>query len=94
MALLASAVAVSATDNPFFHYKEWKTPHGTYPFNEICNAHYMPAFEEGFRQGLAEIDAIAGNPAAPTFANTIEAYERAGELLSVDGRLLLQPGFG
>ena len=84
MAMIASAVAVSAAnDNPFFHYKEWKTPHGTYPFNEICNAHYMPAFEEGMKRGLAEIDAIANNPAAPTFANTIETYERAGELLEV-----------
>ncbi len=84
MAMIASTVAVSAAnDNPFFHYKEWKTPHGTYPFNEICNAHYMPAFEEGMKQGLAEIDAIVNNPAAPTFANTIEAYERSGEMLSV-----------
>jgi len=84
MALIASTVAVSAAnENPFFHYKEWKTPHGTYPFNEICNAHYMPAFEEGMKQGLAEIDAIVNNPAAPTFANTIEAYERSGEMLSV-----------
>ena len=84
MAMIASAVAVSAAnDNPFFHYKEWKTPHGTYPVNEICNAHYMPAFEEGMKRGLAEIDAIANNPAAPTFANTIETYERAGELLEV-----------
>lgn len=43
----------------------------------------MPAFEEGMRQGLAEIDAITGNPAAPTFENTIEAYEKSGRLLSV-----------
>ena len=63
MAIVASAVAVSAADNPFFHYKEWKTPHGTYPFNEICNAHYMPAFEEAMKHGLAEIDAICNNPA-------------------------------
>ena len=84
MAMIASAATLTAANNnPFFHYKEWKTPHGTYPFNEICNAHYMPAFEEGMKQGLAEIDAIANNPAAPTFANTIEAYERAGELLEV-----------
>ena len=86
MAIVASSVAVSAADNPFFHYKEWKTPHGTYPFNEICNAHYMPAFDEAMKQGLAEIDAICNNPAAPTFANTIEAYESAGEML-------LQPCF-
>lgn len=83
MAMLASSVAISAAGNPFLNYKQWKTPHGTYPFNEICNAHYMPAFEEGIKQGLAEVDAIANNPAAPTYANTIEALESAGELLSV-----------
>ena len=43
----------------------------------------MPAFEEGIKQGLAEIDAIVNNPAAPTFKNTIEAYEKSGELLSM-----------
>ena len=69
--------------NPFFHYKEWKTPHGTYPFNEIKDEHYMPAFQEALKQGRADIDAIANNPEAPTFANTIEALENAGEMLSV-----------
>jgi len=83
MAMIASAMTLSASDNPFFHYKEWKTPYGTYPFNQICNAHYMPAFDEAMKQGLAEIDAIANNPAAPTFANTIEAYERSGEMLGI-----------
>ena len=43
----------------------------------------MPAFEEAMRQGLAEIDAIANNPKAPTFANTIEAYEKSGQMLNV-----------
>lgn len=83
MAMLASAVALNATETPFFNYKKWKTPHGTYPFNEICNAHYMPAFEEAMKQGLAEVDAIANNPAAPTFTNTIEAYEKSGEMLGI-----------
>ena len=81
--MTALAVTLLASANPFFHYKEWKTPHGTYPFNDIRPEHYMPAFEEGIKQGLAEIDAIVNNPAAPTFKNTIEAYEKSGELLSV-----------
>ena len=83
MAMLASAVAITAAENPFFNYKQWKTPHGTYPFNEICNAHYMPAFDEAMKQGLAEVDAIANSPAAPTFANTIEALESSGQMLSI-----------
>lgn len=90
MAAVAVCVAASAAesksanaDNPFFHYKEWKTPHKTYPFNEIRAEHYVPAFEEGMRQGLAEIDAIVNNPASPTYKNTIEAYEKSGEMLSI-----------
>lgn len=83
MALAAMSVAVAADSNPFYNYKKWNTPHGAYPFNQIKNEHYMPAFEEGMRQGLAEIDAITNNTAAPTFKNTIEPYEKAGQLLSV-----------
>ena len=69
--------------NPFFHYKEWKTPHGTYPFNEIKDEHYMPAFVEALKQARADIDAIVSNPEAPTFDNTILALDEAGEMLSV-----------
>ena len=83
MALASSLLAASAANNPLLDYKNWKTPHGTYPFNEIYAEHYMPAFEEAFKQGLKEIDDIVNNPEAPTFANTIEAYEASGELLSV-----------
>ncbi len=81
--MAALAVTALASANPFFHYKEWKTPHGTYPFNDIKPEHYMPAFEEGIKQGLADIEAIVNNPAAPTFQNTIEAYEKSGELLTI-----------
>ncbi len=83
MALATTVLAASAATNPFFDYKNWKTPHGTYPFNEIYAEHYMPAFEEAMKQGLKEIDNIVNNPAAPTFANTIEAYEASGEMLSI-----------
>ena len=83
MALATTVLAATAATNPFLDYKNWKTPHGTYPFNEIHAEHYMPAFEEAMKQGLQEIDEIVNNPAAPTFANTIEAYEASGELLSV-----------
>jgi len=82
-ALTAVTIMATAQQNPFLNYQKWTTPHGTYPFSEIRTEHYMPAFKEGMKQGLAEIDAIVNNPAEPDFANTIEAYERAGELLSV-----------
>lgn len=83
MALATTTVLATAETNPFLNYKNWKTPHGTYPFNEIKAEHYRPAIEEAFRQGQQEIDAIVNNPAAPTFQNTIEAYESAGQLLNI-----------
>ena len=83
MVLASTVLAATAATNPLLDYKNWKTPHGTYPFNEIHAEHYMPAFEEAFKQGLQEIDDIVNNPAAPTFANTIEAYEKSGELLGI-----------
>lgn len=83
MVLASTVLAATAATNPFFNYKNWKTPHGTYPFNEIYAEHYMPAFEEAMKQGLQEIDDIVNNPAAPTFKNTIEAYEASGEMLSI-----------
>ena len=66
--------------NPF--YSEWDTPYGVPPFDQIQDAHYLPAFKEGMKQQLAEVDAIANNEAAPTFDNTIGAYEKSGQLLS------------
>ena len=74
---------VEENPNPLLNYANWKTPHGTYPFNEIHAADYMPAFEEGFRQGREEIDAIVRNPEEPTFENTIEALEKSGHTLSM-----------
>ena len=50
------------------------------PFDKIKNEHYMPAFEEGIRQGEAEVEAIKKNPEPPTFENTIVALDHVGEL--------------
>ncbi len=59
------------------------TPHGTYPFSQIKPEHYLPAFEQAISEHAAQIDSIANNPEAPSFANTIEAYEAAGERLNI-----------
>ena len=67
-------------DNPFF--SQWGTPYEIPDFGKIKTEHYMPAFEEGMKQQMAEIDAIVNNPDAPTFENTVEAYEYSGELLN------------
>ena len=51
------------------------------PFAEIGDDHYLPAFERGMAEHLAEIDAIVADPDPPSFANTIVALEEAGQLL-------------
>lgn len=70
----------TAEENPFF--RPFATPHGTAPFNEIKIEHYEPAFEKAIAEHQAEIDRIASNPDAATFANTIEAMEYSGEMLN------------
>ena len=48
------------------------------PFDQIKESDYRPAFETGMAEQLREIDAIAHDPGAPTFENTIVAMERSG----------------
>ena len=60
----------------------WDAPFGIPPFDAIETAHFRPAFEAALKADRADIDAIAGDPDAPTFANTIEALERSGETLN------------
>ena len=62
--------------------EEWNTPNGTAPFSRISEADYMPAILAGIEAQKAEIRAIVENPDAPTFENTIAAYELSGDLLS------------
>ena len=67
-------------ENPFF--KEWTTPYGVPPFDEIKIEHYLPALKEGIEQHEAEIDAILANKDEPTFENTILTFDKSGKLLS------------
>ena len=60
----------------------WDTPFGTAPFSKITEADYLPAIKAGIKAQKAEIRAIVDNPDAPTFENTIAAYELSGDLLS------------
>ncbi len=57
------------------------------PFDRIQDSHYLPAFEEGMRQHLAQVRQIADNPEPASFANTIEALERSGETLTRVSRI-------
>lgn len=58
------------------------TVHSTAPFSSISNADYEPAIERGIALAAAEIKAIAENPEAPTFENTLVAMDRSGAELS------------
>ena len=51
-------------------------------FSRIRDSDYQPAIEQGIAIQKAEMAAIAGNPATPTFANTIAAMEASGQMLS------------
>jgi len=51
------------------------------PFDRIKDADFLPAMEAGMREHITEVAAITANKEAPTFANTIEAMERSGQLL-------------
>ena len=61
--------------------QEWDTPYGTAPFSKITIDQYRPAFDAGLAQQKANIQAIVDNPEAPTFDNTILAFEEASPIL-------------
>ncbi|HJZ52480.1 MAG TPA: M3 family metallopeptidase, partial [Candidatus Acidoferrales bacterium] len=81
----ASLIAAKADDakfgpsNPF--YAPSALPFHAPPFDKIKDEDYQPAIEAGMDQEIAEIQAIADNPAPPTFENTLVAMEKTGQLL-------------
>jgi peptidyl-dipeptidase Dcp len=90
-AFLLAAVAASAAmttasaqdplaGNPFAQPSA--LPYATPAFDRIKDEHYLPALLEGMKRHAAEIQAIAANAEAPTFANTVETMERSGDLLT------------
>jgi peptidyl-dipeptidase Dcp len=60
---------------------DWDTPFALPPFGTITDDDFAPAFDAALAEARANVAAIAADPAAPDFANTIEALERAGETL-------------
>jgi peptidyl-dipeptidase Dcp len=75
----ASAAAPTMSANPFAEPSN--LPLHAPPFDKIKDSDYQPALEEGMKQQLAEIEAIANNKAKPTFENTIVAIEKSGRML-------------
>ncbi|HTT99336.1 MAG TPA: M3 family metallopeptidase [Rhizomicrobium sp.] len=83
VALVGSATIADAKAhapaNPFA--KPSTLPLHAPPFDKIKDTDYQPAIEEGMKQQLAEINAIANSKAKPTFKNTVVAMEKSGRML-------------
>ena len=76
----APSESVPAPDNILL--ADWTGPYdGVPPFDRVTPALFPEAFEFAIDEQRREVLAVADNPAAPTFANTIEALERAGDRL-------------
>ena len=67
-------------NNPF--YAASTLPFQAPPFDKIKDSDYQPAIDAGMAKQINEVDAIANNPAPPTFENTFVALERSGQLLT------------
>ncbi|WP_017257972.1 peptidyl-dipeptidase Dcp [Pedobacter arcticus] len=70
----------SNSDNPFF--KASSLAYQAPDFGKIKTGDFMPAFEEGMKQQLQEIDSIVNNAQAPNFENTFVPLEKSGQLLA------------
>ncbi|MBE7427698.1 MAG: M3 family metallopeptidase [Ideonella sp.] len=60
----------------------WDAPFGLPPFDSVRPGHFKPAFERGMREHRDELARIASQPEAPTFDNTLVAFDASGRLLA------------
>jgi peptidyl-dipeptidase Dcp len=74
-----AALQAAPPPNPFAQPST--LPYQAPDFRKIHDSDYEPAFMEGMKQQRAEMDAIAADPAAPSFDNTIAAMEKSGRML-------------
>lgn len=74
------AACTQTKNNPFL--EEWNTPYGIPPFEKIQLTDYIPAVKAGIEEQNKELEAILGNQEAPTFENTVAAYELSGKTLT------------
>ena len=74
--------------NPFF--TEYSTPFQVPPFDKIDSTDYLPAFTEGMKQQMAEIDQIINNPKAADFENTILPFDKSGKLFTKVNKVFSQ----
>jgi peptidyl-dipeptidase Dcp len=71
----------AATDNENPLLTDWTGPFELPPFARIKPEHFRPAFDRTLAKHRSEIDAIAADPAAPNFDNTIVVLEKSGREL-------------
>jgi peptidyl-dipeptidase Dcp len=81
-ATAALALQAAAFASPSDLLQQSPLPFQAPPFNKITDADFAPAFDQAMAKGLEEFDAIANNPAPPTFDNTIVAMERSDQELN------------
>ena len=77
---MVATATLLADDNPLT--SRWSGPFGGVPpFDRVRVEHFEPALVTGMAEQRAAIERIAADPAPPTFANTVAAYERSGRTL-------------
>ena len=79
-AIAMMAACTQTKNNPFL--EEWNTPYGIPPFEKIQLTDYIPAVKAGIEEQNKELEAILNNQDAPTFENTVAAYELSGKTLT------------
>jgi peptidyl-dipeptidase Dcp len=70
---------ISEEQNPLL--EDWNASGGVPPFSRLSAEHFLPAYARALAEHEAQIATIAGDPAPPTFANTIAALEQCGRSL-------------
>ena len=73
-------VKTTTSTNPLLQH--WDTPHELPPFERIRPEHFESALREAMQVNRDELDAIAAQPAPPSFDNTVAAFDRCARLLS------------
>ncbi len=83
---MAAAVALTPEAMSQQRKNPFLVPYGTQfnipPFEKITYDDYLPAIKEGIARREQEVEKITGQAHEPTFANTVLALEKSGELLN------------
>jgi len=85
-AIVMMAACTQTRNNPFL--EEWDTPYGIPPFGMIQLTDYIPAIKAGIEEQNKELEAILNNQEAPSFENTVAAYELSGKTLTKTAAVL------